>query len=108
MALRAGCTDPKVMGLVSLGTPVAAAGRSYSYDFLHACSKPKLLLSGSADEFGPVPGVEAIFETAAEPKQLIWVGGADHFFVGRLAEMQAALQGWTQAQLTGAAFGAKG
>ncbi len=96
MALRAGCTDMRVVGLVSLGTPVEAANRTYSYDFLSDCRKPKLFLSGSADEFGPVDTIQLALAGAPEPKQLVWIPGGDHFFVGKLGEMQAALRLWLE------------
>ena len=47
MALRAGSTDSRVHGLVALGTPVEAAGRNYSYDFLGTSTQPKLFLNGT-------------------------------------------------------------
>src|SRR5262249_5826295 len=40
--LRACCSDSDVKLLISLGTPVAAEGRVYSYRFLGECAKPKL------------------------------------------------------------------
>ncbi len=94
MALRAGNRDSRVAGLVSLGTPVRAADRRYSYKFLLECTKPRLFLSGTADEFGPVEEVEAALATLPEPKQVSWIEGADHFFAGRLPEMQAVLSEW--------------
>src|SRR5271166_4419553 len=53
MGLKACCLDPDVRALISLGTPVEAEGRIYSYRFLHDCGKPKLFLSGDHDQFGP-------------------------------------------------------
>ncbi len=50
---RVACSDSEVPAIVSLGTPVAAEGRTYSFDFLKDCRKPKLFLSGDHDEFGP-------------------------------------------------------
>ncbi len=97
MALRAGCPDGRVRALVSLGTPIQAADRTYRYDFLRDCAKPKLFLSGSSDPFGPVAQVEAALRDAAEPKQIRWIAGADHFFVGKLPFMQAALRDWLPA-----------
>jgi alpha/beta superfamily hydrolase len=97
MALRAGCADERVAGLVSLGTPVQAADRTYTYEFLSGCRKPKLFLSGSADEFGPVAKLEAALACAAEPKQLIWITNAGHFFTGALDMLQSALRGWLEA-----------
>ena len=45
--------DARVVGLISLGTPVAVEGRAYNYDFLHDCTKPKLFVSGSKDSTVP-------------------------------------------------------
>jgi alpha/beta superfamily hydrolase len=94
MAMRAGCVDSRVQGLVALGTPVEAAGRRYTYEFLAGSTQPKLFLNGTEDEFAPFALLERMIETVPEPKQLVWIGGANHFFVGRLAEMQSALRAW--------------
>jgi len=94
MALRAGCNDSRVAGLVSLGTPIEAANRVYSYEFLHECAKPKLFLSGTADAFGPVDKLQEALTLVPEPKQVAWVAEADHFFAGKLDTMQGALESW--------------
>jgi alpha/beta superfamily hydrolase len=36
---------------------------------------------------------------AAEPKRLVLLPGADHFFAGQLEAMQSALAGWLKEQL---------
>ncbi len=97
MALRAGCPDERVAGLISLGTPIRAADRAYTYGFLSRCAKPKLFISGSADAFGPVDKVEAALAPVPGPKQIIWITNADHFFVGHLETVQSALKGWLEA-----------
>ena len=87
----------RVKGLVAIGLPIQAGDRGYSYDFLAGCTLPKLFVSGSADEFGPLPAVEAVIAQAAGPSQLVFVPGADHFFQGAptgLQQMQAALRTW--------------
>lgn len=94
MALRAGCEDDRVAGLVSLGTPIQAADRIYTYEFLHKCAKPKLFLSGTADAFGPVDKLEIALAPVPEPKQVAWVAEADHFFAGKLDRMQGELESW--------------
>ena len=68
--LRAACGDERVAGLISLGTPVAAAGRSYMYSFLNGCSKPKLFVSGSRDQYSPREELVHLVEIAPEPKEL--------------------------------------
>ena len=94
--LRAACPDTRVVGLISLGTPVSAEGRVYSYRLLEDCKLPKLFVSGSRDQFAPEANLRELFAMAAEPKDLMLVEGADHFFEGHLAEMQAAIQGWVR------------
>ncbi len=102
MALRAGCPDPRVAALVSLGTPIQAADRQYRYRFLADCRKPKLFLSGDADPFGPVPELEAALASVPEPKQVRWIEQADHFFTGKLPQMQAQLELWLRTTVLGA------
>lgn len=83
VGLRACCGDARVSGLVGLGLPVRALGRDYSYGFLPGCgSVPKLFVSGDHDEFSPRGVLESVLVAAAEPKRIVWVKGADHFFAG--------------------------
>ena len=83
VGLRACCGDTRVQGLVGIGLPVRAAGRDYRYDFLARCgSVPKLFISGDHDEFSPPGTLESQLAHAAEPKKVVWVEGADHFFAG--------------------------
>ena len=94
VGLRAACPDERVTALLSLGTPVEAEGRAYQYAFLRECRKPKLFVSGGHDQYGPRAPLEQVVAAAADPKQLILINQADHFFEGHLAEMQAALREW--------------
>ncbi|MDP9049991.1 MAG: alpha/beta hydrolase [Acidobacteriota bacterium] len=103
VGLRACCGDARVKGMIGLGLPVHAAGRDYKYGFLAKCTAPKLFISGDHDEFGPREMVAAVWESAPEPKRLVWIGGADHFFQGipgspgaKLAEMQMEMRLWLQ------------
>jgi alpha/beta superfamily hydrolase len=97
--LRAGCPDPDVKLLISLGTPVAAEGRVYQYRFLAECTKPKLFVSGDHDQYGPMEELERVFQTAAEPKKFVVVPNADHFFEGQLPVMREAVEAWISEQL---------
>ena len=90
---RVACGDKDVRGIISLGTPVAAEGRTYNFDFLKDCPKPKLFLSGDHDEFGPHTELERIVAAAAEPKELVFVPG-DHYFAGHLDEMRMTVESW--------------
>lgn len=95
--LRACCPDPDVQFLISLGTPVAAEGRIYSFSFLRECAKPKLFVSGDRDQFGPHEDLERLVESAAGPKELVFVPG-DHFFEGHLTEMRMTIESWLHEQ----------
>lgn len=92
--LRAVCGDKRVVGLISLGTPISAEGRLYTYHYLHNCAGPKLFVSGELDQFGPPENLRKLVELATEPRELVIVPGADHFFEGHLPEMQAAIRNW--------------
>ena len=93
VGLRACCGDERVKGLAALGLPVQAGGRAYHYGFLASCTQPKIFISGANDEFGPQALVEAAV-AAAPPAELIFVPDADHFFAGKLDQMQQPLAAW--------------
>jgi alpha/beta superfamily hydrolase len=40
--------------------------------------------------------VEAVVATAPEPKQMVWIQDADHFFVGKLDQVQAEIIRWVK------------
>jgi alpha/beta superfamily hydrolase len=88
VGLAVGATDSRVSTLVGLGLPV----NSLNFDFLRDVRKPKLILQGTRDEFGPVAQVSEFYRSLAEPKQIHWVQGADHFFAGKLDEVQEVLR----------------
>jgi alpha/beta superfamily hydrolase len=95
VGLRAACPDPRVEAIIALGTPVSPIDdRSYDYEFLKACTKPKLFVSGSRDQFASKARLEALVAQLPEPKKLVIIEAADHFFEGRLREMREAVEGW--------------
>ncbi len=96
--LRAACPDPDVSALISLGTPVEADGRLYSFSFLRDCTKPKLFVSGDHDQYAPHEALEQLVAQAADPKELVFVSG-DHFFEGHLAEMRMTIESWLHEML---------
>jgi uncharacterized protein len=103
VGLRAACPDPAVKALISLGTPVSAEGRSYGYEFLAECNKPKLFVSGDRDQYGPAERLYEVTAAAADPKRFVLVHGADHFFAGQLENMRSAIEFWIRDTLLGPA-----
>ncbi len=96
--LRVACPEPLVDALISIGTPVAVNGRVYSYDFLGQCTKPKLFISGSQDEFGPRQNLRDLVARVPEPKKLVIIEGGDHFLAGHLAEMRKEIEEWVTSE----------
>ncbi len=88
-----------VRAIIALGLPTHADGRDYKYSFLAHCTIPKLFLSGEHDEYAPATQWAQVVGSAAEPKQLVLLPGADHFFTGQLNPMQLSLAGWLKEQL---------
>jgi hypothetical protein len=98
VGLRVVCGDSRIKGAVALGLPVHAEGRDYSYEFLADCAMPRLFISGTRDQFGTREKVEAAVAAARPPAEMIWIEGADHFFAGKLEEVQSAIRHWYQAR----------
>ena len=94
VGLRVCCGDPRVLGLIGLGLPVHAEGRDYHYGFLAQCTQPKLFLSGTRDQYGPMEKLNAVLAAAAEPKEMVWIPEADHFFAGKLDTVRQAILTW--------------
>jgi len=102
VGLKAACADSRVKAAISVGTPVVPVAadtelpRIYTFDFLHDCAKPKLLVSGARDQFGLRTKLEALVRSLPEPKKLVVIEGADHFFEGRLRELREAIETWVK------------
>lgn len=100
VGLRVACDDSRVKAAIGLGLPVAPIdGRAYDFSFLSSCMKPKLFVSGDRDQFGTPAQLEKTVQTVADPKKLVLIAGADHFFEGRLSEMREAVAGWVSSTL---------
>jgi alpha/beta superfamily hydrolase len=103
--LRAAYADSRVRAVVGIGTPVVLVAadteeaRVYTFDFMRDCAKPKLFVSGARDQFGPRAKLEALVASLPEPKKLVLIEGAGHFFEGRLRELREAIEAWVKEQV---------
>jgi len=100
MALKA-CmeTGTPMRAAAALGLPTHAEGRTYRYSFLKHLHLPKLFISGDRDQYASQTELENVVAAASEPRKLVLVPGADHFFTGQLELMQSALDGWLKEQV---------
>jgi alpha/beta superfamily hydrolase len=94
VGLRVGCADERVQELIGMGTPV----NSSDFSYLQNCEKPKLFVHGANDEHGEVGKVEALVGSLPGENRLVVVGEADHFFVGKLDQVDAAIRNWVTAR----------
>jgi uncharacterized protein len=97
VGLRAGCGDPRVTELLGLGLPVGDLD-SRSFSYLEHCDKPKLLVTGEFDRFGPPSKLRAMVVQfpphVQENTTVAIVAGGDHFFAGHLPELDHTIAGW--------------
>jgi len=87
VGLRVGCGDERVSALIGVGLPTDSSDLGY----LAECGKPKLFVQGTRDQYGSRRRVEQVVKAAADPKELIWIEEADHFFAGHLVELRRAI-----------------
>jgi len=90
VGLRAGCEDQRVMELIGLGIPVN------NVDFLicPGVTKPKLFVHGSNDEFGNSAKAREFVALLPGDNRFVEVKRVDHFFAGKLNELDAAVTDW--------------
>ena len=90
VGLRVGCEDRRVSHLIGLGIPV----NSSDFSFLRHCKKPKLFVQGSKDQYGAVERVKRLVPSLPGENHLVVVEGVDHFFAGKLDQLDAAITNW--------------
>jgi alpha/beta superfamily hydrolase len=76
VALRLSSQEPVLRRALAAGFPTRLKDREYVYHL----EIPKTFVQSTKDEFGPAPEMEEFFASVPEPKRLIWVPAADHFF----------------------------
>ena len=92
VGLRVGCEDARVTHLIGLGIPVNDSDFSY----LQGCAKPKLFVVGARDQFAARERVEALVDSLPQPKRMVFVEQADHFFSRRLDQLDRAITEWME------------
>jgi len=90
VGLRVGCVEQRVQELIGIGTPV----NSSDFSYLRNCDKPKLFVHGANDEHGDVGKLEQLVESLPGNNRLVVVPDAEHFFVRKLDQVDAAIRAW--------------
>ncbi len=88
-ALPVGSDDARIKALAAVSPPL----NMFNFDFLKACAKPKLLISGEKDDLISAEQFIEFCRNLPEPTEYETIEGADHFWRGyesNLAPMVAA------------------
>ena len=88
VGLGVGAELPDVERLIGVAPPV---GRS-DFSFLQTCAKPKLIVQGDLDDVCPAELLGQAFGGWSEPKTLVTVPGANHFFDRHLSQLAQVLR----------------
>jgi alpha/beta superfamily hydrolase len=84
-AFPVGFKDDRIKTLAAISPPLAM----FDFDFLKGCPKPKLLISGSRDNFTPANQFLEFCQNLPEPKEYESIEGADHFYWGYESSLAA-------------------
>jgi alpha/beta superfamily hydrolase len=88
IAARLAAADATVERLILIAPPV----RTASFEVLHSLATPKLVVQGMRDDTCPPEALEAEYPAWSEPKELVRIDGATHFFDRQLGPLAHALE----------------
>jgi alpha/beta superfamily hydrolase len=95
VALRVAARDARVRAVFALGFPLVRFGDA---SVLQGPSQPRLFVQGEQDQFGSGEAVRALVEPLPQPRELVVVPEASHFFDGKLDAVQVAVSAWAGKQ----------
>jgi len=88
VASRLAASDPAVERLLLIAPPV----HTQTFEEMRTSAVPKLVVQGTADDICRPENLARVYPEWAEPKRLVEVPGAGHFFDRQLAELAAAIE----------------
>lgn len=87
VASRLAAGEPDVERLILIAPPV----HTQTFAEMRVLASPKLVVQGTGDEICKPENLERVWPEWAEPKRLVRVPGASHFFDKQLAELSEAI-----------------
>jgi alpha/beta superfamily hydrolase len=87
IVLRLGCPGIGARRVIAVGFPTKGTDRSY----LESCGVPRVFIQSTHDQFGPVAELQQLLDGLLDPKRLVLVEAADHFFAGGLEQLENAV-----------------
>lgn len=95
MTTHVAVTDSRVKAALIMGYPIT---RMSSTTDLAKVRQPRLFVQGGDDQFGSGSAMRELVDPLPEPKKLVVIEGADHFFTGRLDEVQPPIEEWASTE----------
>jgi len=89
VALRLGGEATEVARVIAAGFPTDGLAPPW----LLAPAAPRCFVQSTHDQYGPREKFEQLFKALPEPKRIVWIEAADHFFAGSLEELEEAVAG---------------
>jgi len=86
IALRLACSVAGTRRVIAVGFPTNS-----ETEHLTDCGVSKIFVQSTNDEHAPRPELEALYKTFAEPKQIHWLEGGDHFFRDALDALEETI-----------------
>src|SRR5690349_6985473 len=83
VASRLGAGDPAIERILMIAPPV----HTQTFAEMKTSTTPKLVVQGTADDVCKPENLARVFPTWSEPKKLVEVAGASHFFDRKLTEL---------------------
>jgi uncharacterized protein len=81
-----GCSVAGAQFLLAAGFSTRLGGTAY----LETCAVPKIFIQSTHDQFSPREEFERVYAGFGEPKRVVWIDAADHFFAGALEQVEEA------------------
>lgn len=91
VAAKVAARDPRVRAVLIMGFPITRLDMPAD---LSRVLRPRLFVQGGEDQFGGGAAIRELVARTEEPRRIEVIEGADHFFTGRLDELQTAVQAW--------------
>jgi uncharacterized protein len=91
MALRVAAGEHRPRAVFALGFPV---GMSTDTAFVRSVRAPRLFVQGELDTIGPPAMLRPLVEASPEPRRLVVIEQADHFFTGQLEALEQTIAAW--------------
>ena len=82
IALKTACIDERIKKVIAVASP-----SHYDYEYLKSCKTPKLFILAEHDDVAHPKKISTILEQVPQ-KEIKIVNGTDHFFGGRLDQVE--------------------